>query len=70
LKTHESATELPIEPEILVLFHGWRAAATSDFVIESERPPKSVNYQHYRCDETFRALLQWLRSKGGQGNKP
>jgi integrase len=70
LKTNESAAELPIEPEILELFRGWRAGATSEFVIESDRSPKSVNYQHYRCDETFKALLAWLRVKGVQGNKP
>lgn len=70
LKTHESAAELPIEPEILELFRGWRANATSEFVIESKRAPKSVNYQNYRCDETFQALLQWLRLKGVQAQKP
>jgi integrase len=70
LKTNESASELPIEPEVLELFRGWRARATSEFVIESDRAPKSVNYQHYRCEETFAALLAWLREKGVQGNKP
>jgi integrase len=69
-KTNESASELPVEPEVLVLFTGWRARATSEFVIESDREPKSVNYQHYRCEETFAGLLCWLREKGVQGNKP
>jgi hypothetical protein len=40
LKTHESAAELPIEPEILELFRGWRARATGEFVLESDRPPR------------------------------
>jgi integrase len=70
LKTHESASELPVEPEILELFRGWRAKATSEFVIESARAPKSVSYQQYRCQEVFDSLLRWLRSKGVQGNKP
>jgi integrase len=70
LKTPESASELPVEPEILELFRGWRARATSEFVLESERSPKSVSYQHYRCEETFQSLLDWLRGKGVQGNKP
>ena len=70
LKTNESAAELPIEPEILELFRGWWAGATSEFVIESDQAPKSVNYQHYRCEETFKALLRWLRAKGVQGHKP
>jgi hypothetical protein len=54
----------------LELFRGWRARATSEFVLESERSPKSVSYQHYRCEETFQSLLDWLRDKGVQGNKP
>jgi integrase len=70
LKTNESAAVLPLEPEIAVLFRGWRARATSEFVIESPRLPKSVSYQWYRCQETFDELLAWLRSKGVQGQKP
>jgi integrase len=52
------------------LFRGWRAKATSEFVIESPRLPKSVPYQWYRCQETFDGLLGCLRSKGVQGQKP
>jgi integrase len=70
LKTNESASELPVEPEILELFRGWRAGASGEFVLESERPPKSVNYQHYRCQETFESLLDWLHLRGVQSNKP
>jgi integrase len=70
LKTNESASELPVEPEVLELFRGWRARATSEFVLESIRPPKSVSYQHYRCQETFQGLLAWLRKTGVTGNKP
>jgi integrase len=70
LKTNESAAVLPVEPEILSLFRGWRAKATSEFVIESDRLPKSVSYQWYRCQETFDGLLDWLRTKGVQGQKP
>ena len=70
LKTNESAAVLPVEPEIASLFRGWRAKATSEFVIESPRLPKSVSYQWYRCQETFDDLLAWLRVKGVQGQKP
>src|SRR5262249_20683149 len=51
-------------------FRGWRARATGEFILESGRPPKSVDYQHYRCEETFQALLGWLRARGVQGHKP
>ena len=37
---------------------------------ESDRAPKATDYQHYRCDETFQSLLDWLRGKGVEGNKP
>jgi hypothetical protein len=49
LKTDESSAVLPVEPEILGLFRGWRAKTTSEFVIESPRAAKSVSYQWYRC---------------------
>jgi integrase len=70
LKTTESAAVLPIEPEVLQLFRGWRAKATGCFVIESKREPKVTHYQWYRCESVFEALLGWLRGKGVQGNKP
>ena len=49
---------------------GWRAKATGPFVLESDRGPKVFNYQYYRCEETFKTLLGWLREKGVQGNMP
>jgi integrase len=73
LKTNESAAELPVEPEILELFRGWRARATGQFIIESNRlpvPAHPVDHEYYRCEPTFKALLGWLREKGIQGNKP
>jgi integrase len=70
LKTNESSAELPVEPEILELFRGWRARATSEFVLESDRPPRSLDYEYYRCEPTFKALVEWLREKGVTGNKP
>jgi integrase len=70
LKTNESAAVLPVEPEILAFFRTWRAKANSEFVIESDREPKSVAYQWYRCQAVFDSLLAWLRAKGVQGSKP
>jgi integrase len=70
LKTNESAAMLPVEPEILALFRAWRAKARSGFVIESNREPKAVRLQWYRCEATFAYLLGWLRGKGVSGDKP
>ena len=53
-----------LDQEILELFRGWRARASGEFVIESERPPKVTDCQHYRCEEVFAALLGWLRAHG------
>jgi integrase len=71
LKTNESAAVLLVEPEIMSLFRGWFAQQKADaFVIRSDRQPKAVAYQWYRCQEVFDALLEWLRSKGVTSQKP
>jgi integrase len=70
LKTPHRFAVLPVETEFLVLFRGWRAKATSEFVIESPRLPKAVSYQWYRCQEVWDELLAWLRAKGIQLQKP
>jgi integrase len=70
LKTNESAAELPVEPEVLELFRGWRARANGPFVIESDSPPKAPHYQWYRCEPVFESLLVWLREKGITDRKP
>jgi hypothetical protein len=64
-----AAGELPVEPEILELFRGWRARATGEFVLESDRPPRSLDYEYYRCEPTFKTLVEWLRSKRGPGQQ-
>lgn len=70
LKTNESSATLPIEREFLELFRGWRARAKSEFVIESNRLPRAVDHQWYRCQEVFDSLLSWLRSKGIKAHTP
>ena len=70
LKTPGSAAVLPVEPEILALFRSWRARATREFVIESDREPKATDYEWYRCRPVFVRLVSWLREKGVQGFSP
>ena len=49
-KTQDSLGDVAIDSELLELFRGYRAPATSAFVIESNGQPKSgVSYLHYRC---------------------
>jgi integrase len=69
-KTEDSLGDVAVDEELLELFRGYRASATSAFVIESAGQPKFVSYSHYRCQEVFDRLLTWLRQNGVKGNKP
>jgi integrase len=71
LKTVESAAVLAFDPEFMTLFKGWHAQATGPFVLESERLPRGeTSWAYYRANETFNALVVWLRRQGIRGNKP
>jgi integrase len=70
LKTRESAATLKLDPELVSLFKGWHAQRKSEFVLESERPPRSTRYHYYRADATFDNLVRWLRAQGIRGDKP
>ena len=70
-KTEDSIGDIPIDPELIEIFRGYRARTKGEFVIESTREPNpEVTYNHYRCDDAFRALAKWLRGHGVKGNKP
>ncbi len=60
-----------VDGELLELFRGYRARATSAFVIESDGQPRSgVSYSFYRCQDVFDRLTTWLRKNGVKTNKP
>jgi integrase len=70
-KSEDSIGKIPMEPELLALFRGYRAKSKSDFVIESEvRPRPATLYSHYRCTKDFDFLTDWLRKHGVDGLKP
>jgi integrase len=70
-KTEDSLGDVAVDSEFLELFRGYRARASSAFVIESDAQPKSgVSYWHYRCQEVFDRLILWLRKNGVKANKP
>jgi integrase len=70
-KTEDSLGDVAVDSELLELFRGYRARATSAFVIESDDQPKSgVSYWHYRCQAVFDQLITWLRQNGVKGSKP
>jgi integrase len=68
LKSHASASVLPLEQEILTLMRGWRASAKGRFIVESES--SSAARHPYRCEGVFQTLITWLRQKGVDDLKP
>ena len=70
-KSEQSLGVLEIDSEIVELFRGFYAQATSDFVIESDCPhgPNS-KYAHYRANLVFVELISWLRGYGIDDQKP
>src|SRR4029077_11344984 len=70
-KSEDSYADVAVDGELVQLFRGYQARATSSFVIESAgdlRPGRT--YDHYRCDEIFDRLIAWLRSHGVKALKP
>jgi integrase len=60
-----------VPTEMFEIFRGYRARATSQFVVESEvEPIMDKPYDHYRCSTLCEKLISWLRSKGVEGGKP
>ena len=70
-KSEDSVGDVEIDSELLKVFRGFHARASSEFVIESDVVPRpEATYSHYRCQKHFEALTTWLRDKGVPGNKP
>ena len=70
-KREYSYGDVEVDPELLELFRGYRAKATSNFVIESGVNPRpGATFEHYRCSGVFEELIAWLRQKGVAGSKP
>jgi integrase len=72
-KSEASLAEIDLDPELVALFRGWHADIKDDneFVLRSDvRPRPGALYNHYRCNHTFKGLLEWLRKKGVSGNAP
>ena len=71
VKTEHSIGDVPVDPEILEILRGFRARATSPFVVASRRPPRTTTlYQHYQCEPVFDRVLVWLKGHGVRGRKP
>jgi integrase len=71
LKTHDSAGEISIDPEVIAELRQLMPASKSTFIIASERRPRNDSPRpYYRCEPIFDRLNEWLRSKGVTANKP
>jgi integrase len=70
-KTEDSVGDVPLDPEAMEIFRGYRERSTGAFVIESKVPPKpGVRYFHYRAQAVFEELAKWLRAQGVTTPKP
>ena len=70
-KSDDSTRSIWIPPQMLEAFRSYRARATGRFVIESTvHPIIGRHYSHYRCQDTFKKLIAWLRAQGVDGGKP
>jgi hypothetical protein len=64
-KTADSIGDVPVDPEVMAIFRGYRPPATAHFVIESTEQPKPGRYEYYRCNKHFGSINAWLREKTG-----
>lgn len=65
-KSAESAGAVEIDAELVSFLRPYKAKATGDFVIESNRPPiVGASYATARASKVFASLYQWLREEGG-----
>jgi len=71
-KTHDSADDVAVDPELMTVFRGYRGRAPkAEFVIASENTPRpGVLYSFYRCEKVFERLTSWLREHGVKSSKP
>lgn len=60
-----------IGEQFLKILRGWRAQATGEFVVESDRKPRlDTTCAVYRCNPHFATLYTWLRKQGITSRKP
>jgi integrase len=65
VKTESSADEIDVGADLLDYFKTAMAESKSEFVIASQSAATAApHWNRYRCDGHFKALLDWLRSKG------
>jgi integrase len=70
-KAASSIGECFLEPEVVTYLRKAKKNATGEFVIESNVEPKlGITYDHYRANEHFNGLIEWLRANGVDTDNP
>ena len=70
-KSEDSTGVVEIDRGVAEILRGYRARAESEFVLESDRPPRpEAKYYYRRAKPAFDFLTTWLRSKGVEAKKP
>lgn len=71
LKTATSRAQVPVEPELLNLLWQYKEVARGEFVVQSKNPARKTKYyRHYRCENLFKFVNNWLRDHGVTAIKP
>jgi integrase len=68
-KSDDSAGDVDLDPELLALLRGWRAAAKGEFVIEGRDSTDFKSRVSYRCEPVYTLLYAWLRGHGVKAQK-
>jgi integrase len=70
-KTESSYDEIDLGQDLLDYFKAEKENASGEFVIGTAAATNvAPHWNHYRCDCTFKKLLDWLRSKGVTARNP
>jgi integrase len=71
VKTEHSIGDIMVDPELMSIFRGYAALATSNFVIETPNLSlASATFETYRAKPVFERLAIWLRKHGVTARKP
>jgi len=68
-KTEETQRVIDLAPAAVEILRSFKTGSTSEFVLEGGESCPAATWPYYRCDDTWRKLIAWLKSKGvGQRN--
>jgi integrase len=63
-KTEESERVVDLAPAAVAIIRTYKAKAEGEFVLTGSDANPSASYDYYRCDCTWRRLVDWLKAKG------